>query len=82
MSAVRTTSMARCAPACAPVRAAAAKASVASARAAYAGDCVSAKAPRVSRRRGGVALAALGNRNGDADSRFSFDKTLARDGLL
>jgi len=75
MSAVRTTSMARCAPACAPARAAAAKASVASARAAYAGDCVSAKAPRVSRRRGGVALAALGNRNGDADSRFSFDKT-------
>ena len=27
----------------------------------------------MSRRRGGVALAALGNRNGDADSRFSFD---------
>ena len=74
MSAVRTTSMARCAPACAPARAAAAKASVASARAAYAGDCVSAKAPRVSRRRGGVARAALGHGNGDAE-RFSFDKT-------
>ena len=68
MFAVRTTSMTRCAPPSAPARAAAAKAPVASLPA-------SVKAPRVSRRRGGVALAALGNRNGDADSRFSFDKT-------
>ena len=67
MFAVRTTSMTRCAPPSAPARAAAAKAPVASLPA-------SVKAPRVSRRRGGVALAALGNRNGDAE-RFSFDKT-------
>ena len=38
------------------------------------GERASAKAPRVSRRRGGVARAALGHGNGDAE-RFSFDKT-------
>jgi hypothetical protein len=75
MSAVRTTSMARCAPACAPARPAAAKASVAPARAAYAGECVPSKALRASRRRGGVALAALGNKTGDELSRFAWDKT-------
>ena len=75
MAAVRTTSMARCAPACAPSRPAAAKASVAPARAAYAGECVPSKALRASRRRGGVALAALGNKTGDELSRFAWDKT-------